>query len=117
MTPSASEFGVRRRSGWNASLRHEFPLGDGGEAALGGVRPMPDRMQDGQQPEALRSLKSAAKAGSRKPQEQGLEARGETVPIPAPLEQEQDAAAKVLQEGVDKNPRGMEEAARKAPQR
>jgi hypothetical protein len=78
---------------------------------------MPNRMQDGQQPEALRSLKSAAKAGSRKPREQGLEARGETTPIPAPLEQEQDAAAKVLQKGVEKDSQGMEEAARKAPER
>lgn len=78
---------------------------------------MPDRKQDGQQPEALRSLKSAAKAGSQKPPEQGLEARSDTAPIAAPLEQEQDAAAKVLQEGVEKNPKGMEEAARKAPER
>jgi hypothetical protein len=78
---------------------------------------MPNRTEDGQQPEALRSLKSAAKAGSQKPQDQGLEAREETAPIPAPLEQEQAAAAKVLQEGVEKNPRGMEEAARKAPDR
>jgi hypothetical protein len=78
---------------------------------------MPDRTQDGQQPEALRSLKSAAKAGSRKPPEQGLEARPDTAPVPAPLEQEQDAAAKVLQDGTRKNPRGMEEAARKAPRR
>ena len=76
---------------------------------------MPKPVQDGQQPEALRSLKSAAKAGSQKPQDQGLEARGETAPIPAPLEQEQAAAAKVLQEGVEKNPQGMEDAARKAP--
>ena len=78
---------------------------------------MPDRMQDGQQPEALRSLKSAARAGSQKPQDQGLEARGDTAPVSAPLEPEQDAAAKVLQEGVKKNPQGMEEAARKAPER
>jgi hypothetical protein len=78
---------------------------------------MPNRMQDGQQPEALRSLKSAAKAGSQKPRDQGLEARRDTAPIPAPPEQEQDAAAKVLQEGVEKNSRGMEEAARKAPRR
>lgn len=78
---------------------------------------MPDRTQDGQQPEALRSLKSAAKAGSQKPRDQGLEARGDTAPIPASPEQEQDAAAKVLQEGVKKNPQGMEEAAKKAPKR
>ncbi len=78
---------------------------------------MPNRMQDGQQPEALRSLKSAAKAGSQKPQDQGLEARGDTAPISASPEQEQDAAAKVLREGVKKNPQGMEEAAKKAPQR
>ena len=78
---------------------------------------MPNRMQDGQQPEALRSLKSAAKAGSQKPQEQGLEARGDTAPVPAALEQEQDAATKVLQEGVKKNPQGMEDAAWEAPER
>ncbi len=78
---------------------------------------MPNRMQDGQQPEALRSLKSAAKAGSQKPQDQGLEARGDTAPISASPEQEQDAATKVLREGVKKNPQGMEEAAKKAPQR
>ncbi len=78
---------------------------------------MPDRTKDGQQPEALRSLKSAAKAGSRKPQEQGLEARGDTAPIAAAPEQEQAAAAKVLREGVKKNPQGMEDAAKKAPRR
>jgi hypothetical protein len=78
---------------------------------------MPDRTQDGQQPEALRSLKSAAKAGSQKPKDQGLEARGDTAPILAPLEQEQDTAAKVLQEGVEKDTQGMEEAARNAPKR
>jgi hypothetical protein len=78
---------------------------------------MPNRMQDGQQPEALRSLKSAAKAGSRKPRDQGLEARGDTAPVPASPEQEQDAAAKVLREGVKKNPQGMEQAAKKAPRR
>jgi hypothetical protein len=78
---------------------------------------MPNRTQDGQQPEALRSLKSAAKAGSRKPDDQGLEARGDTAPVSASPEQEQDAAAKVLREGVKKNPRGMAEAAKKAPRR
>jgi hypothetical protein len=78
---------------------------------------MPTRVQDGQQPEALRSLKSAAKAGSQKPQEQGLEARGDTAPISAPLEEEQNAAAKVLKEGVARNPQGMEAAAQKAPKR
>ena len=78
---------------------------------------MPGRMKDGQQPEALRSLKSAAKAGSQKPKEQGLDARSDTAPIAASPEQEQDAAAKVLREGVEKNPQGMEEAAKKAPPR
>ncbi len=78
---------------------------------------MPNRTQDGQQPEALRSLKSAAKAGSQKPEGQGLEARRDTAPVPASPEQEQDAAAKVLREGVKKNSRGMEEAAKKAPRR
>jgi len=115
MTPNADGFGRAFRMERLAAPR--IPFGRGNKAAFGGVCPMPGRMQDGQQPEALRSLKSATKAGSQKLPEQGLEARGDTAPISAPLEQEQDAAAKVLQGGVEQNPQGMEDAARKAPKR
>jgi hypothetical protein len=81
---------------------------------------MPNRMQEtgkGQQPETLRSLKSAARAGSKKPREQGLEAQSDTAPIPAPPEQEQAAAAEILKAGTEKNPKAMEAAAKKAPRR
>jgi hypothetical protein len=72
---------------------------------------------DGQQPEALRSLETAAKAGSKKPDHQGLEATAETAPVPASLEQEEAAAAGVLSAGADKDPKGMDAAAKKAPER
>jgi hypothetical protein len=71
----------------------------------------------GQQPEALRSLNVAAKAGSKKPAEQGMQAKGETEPHPAPLEQEQQAAAEVLKAGAEKRPQDMEKAAKKVPDR
>lgn len=71
----------------------------------------------GQQPEALRSLKSAARSGSRKPADQGLEAKGDTAPRPASPKQKQSAAAEVLKAGVAKKPKAMESAAKKAPSR
>ena len=71
----------------------------------------------GQQPEALRSLKSAAKSGSKKPDDQRMTATGETAPRSAPLEQQEDAAAEVLAAGTRKDTKGMETAAKKAPKR
>ena len=56
----------------------------------------------GQQPEALRSLDAAAKAGSRKPDDQGLQATGKTAPRPDSLEEEQRKAAEVLKEGAER---------------
>ena len=71
----------------------------------------------GQQPEALRSLDAAAKAGSKKPDSQGLQATGKTAPKSAPLEAEQDAAAEVLKAGAEGRVGDMERAAKKAPPR
>jgi hypothetical protein len=71
----------------------------------------------GQQPEALRSLKSAARSGSRKPAGQAYEARGDTAPTPAAPERKQKAAAEVLKAGAEKRPDKMREAAKKAPER
>jgi hypothetical protein len=71
----------------------------------------------GQQPEALRSLKTAARSGSKKPQDQGLEAKDDTVPRAASPKQKQSAAAEVLKAGVAKDPKRMEAAAKKAPSR
>jgi hypothetical protein len=81
---------------------------------------MPNRSQGtgkGQQPEAIRSLEAAAKSGSRKPPEQGLEARGDTAPAPASSKQEQEAAAEILEARTEKDPKVMEAAAKKAPPR
>lgn len=71
----------------------------------------------GQQPEALRSLKSAARSDSKKPDGQGYEARADTAPKGARPEQKQKAAAEVLEAGTEKRPDKMTAAARKAPER
>jgi hypothetical protein len=71
----------------------------------------------GQQPEALRSLKAAARSGSKKPVDQGLAAKDDTAPRPASSKQKQSAAAEVLKAGVEKSPGKMEAAAKKAPPR
>lgn len=71
----------------------------------------------GQQPEALRSLKSAARSGSRKPDGQGYEAGADTAPKAVRPEQKQKAAAEVLKAGAEKRPDKMTAAARKAPER
>jgi hypothetical protein len=73
--------------------------------------------KQGQQPEALRSLKTAAEHGSKKPDDQGLTARGDTAPKPSSLKREQDTAAEVLEAGAQKDPRRMDKAAKKAPER
>ena len=71
----------------------------------------------GQQPEARRSLEAAAKAGSRKPDEQDLQATGKTAPRSAPLQAEQKAAAEVLKAGAEGRTSDMDKAAKKAPPR
>jgi hypothetical protein len=76
-----------------------------------------DRTKHGQQPEPLRSLETAAEHGSKKPDDQGLEAKGKTAPRPTDLKQEQKAAAEVLKAGTDHDPKRMEQAAKKAPGR
>ncbi len=60
-----------------------------------------DTKHTGQQPDPLRSLEAAAKAGSQKPGGQGLEARADTAPEPAPLEAEQRDAAEILKAGAE----------------
>jgi hypothetical protein len=67
----------------------------------------------GQQPEALRSLEAAAKAGSKKPDGQGLTATDQTAPTPASLEQEEQTAAEILRAGAEGDTKGMAAAAKK----
>ena len=71
----------------------------------------------GQQPEALRSSKTASRTGSRKPDGQGYEARSDTAPRPAAPGRKQQAAAEILKAGAEKRPDKMREAAKKAPER
>jgi hypothetical protein len=69
----------------------------------------------GQQPEAVRSLKAAARAGSKKPDDQELQSTGRTAPRSAPLKAKQDTAAEVLKAGAEGRVGDMESAAKKAP--
>ena len=66
----------------------------------------------GQQPEALRTFGTAARSGSKKPDDQGYEAKPETAPKSASSERKQKAAAEVLQAGVEKDPKKARDAAK-----
>jgi hypothetical protein len=57
----------------------------------------------GQQPEAEASLEAAARSGSRKPEDQGLEARPDTAPRPESSDRKQAEAAEILREGARKD--------------
>lgn len=61
---------------------------------------------DGQQPEALASLEAAAKSGSKKPDDQGLQARPDTAPKPESLAKEEAEAAEILKDGAEKDTAG-----------
>lgn len=67
---------------------------------------MPDRKDKigpkGQEPEALATFEAAARSGSRKPERQGLTAEPQTEPHPASLEDQEKAAADILNEGTEK---------------
>lgn len=69
------------------------------------------------QPEVLAKFGEAARDGDGKPDKPGLRATGETAPVPMDPRQEQDAATKVLREGVFKRDEGAEEAIDKLPDR
>ena len=61
---------------------------------------------DGQQPEALASLKAAARSGSKKPDDQGLQAKADTAPKPDSLEKEEAQAAEILKKGAERDTKG-----------
>jgi hypothetical protein len=69
------------------------------------------------QPEVLAGLGAAAKAGGKKPEDEGLFATPSTAAMPGDQEQEVDAATKVLREGATKMDQGAAEAIRKLPDR
>lgn len=70
-----------------------------------------------QRPEALAAFAVAARADDNKPKNLGLVATPNTAPIPTDSEQKDDAATKVLQEGVTGEDHGSEEAIEKLPDR
>ncbi len=54
------------------------------------------------QPDPEAGLEAASRSGSRKPAEQGVEARPDTAPKGGSLEDEQREAARILAENADK---------------
>ena len=59
----------------------------------------------GQQPEALKTFGAASRAGSVKPEDQGLTATSETRPKPKDSAQKNEAAAEVLNAGATGKPK------------
>ena len=71
----------------------------------------------GPRPEALAKFAEVARNDDGQPVREGVEATEETAPIPASPKLEQDAATKVLREGVLHRKQGAKEAIEKLPDR
>lgn len=71
----------------------------------------------GQQPEALATFAASARNDGRKPKDVGLEATEATKPLKTSPDKKQDAANKVLREGVLGKDQGADEAIDKLPDR
>lgn len=72
---------------------------------------------EGERPEALAKFAEVARNYDGKPVRTGTEATAETSPIPADSSQKQDAATKVLREGVLRQGQGADEAIDRLPDR
>lgn len=72
---------------------------------------------EGERPEALAKFAEVARNGDGKPVRNGTEATAETAPIPTDPAQKQDAATRVLREGVLKQDQGADEAIDRLPDR
>ncbi|CAN5472581.1 hypothetical protein BH10PSE7_BH10PSE7_14570 [soil metagenome] len=70
-----------------------------------------------QQPESLATFAEASRKGGEKPKDLGLKADQHTKPIPTDSRKKDDAATKVLQEGVTHKDKGADEAIDKLPDR
>ena len=81
------------------------------EAAIG------QESVEGERPEALAKFAEVARNGDGKPVRNGTEATAETAPIPTDPAQKQDAATRVLREGVLKQDQGADEAIDRLPDR
>jgi hypothetical protein len=72
---------------------------------------------EGERPEALAKFAEVARNGDGKPVRNGTEATSETAPIPTDPTQKQDAATRVLREGVLQQDQGADEAIDRLPDR
>lgn len=72
---------------------------------------------EGERPEALAKFAEVARNDDGKPVRNGTEATAETAPIPTDPAQKQDAATRVLREGVLKQDQGAYEAIDRLPDR
>lgn len=72
---------------------------------------------EGERPEALAKFAEVARNGDGNPVRNGTEATAETAPIPTDPTQKQDAATRVLREGVLKQDQGADEAIDRLPDR
>jgi len=72
---------------------------------------------EGERPEALAKFAEVARNDDGRPVRTGTEATAETAPIPTDPTQKQDAATKVLREGVLKQDQGADEAIDRLPDR
>jgi len=72
---------------------------------------------EGERPEALAKFAEVARNDDGKPVRNGTEATAETAPVPTDPTQKQDAATKVLREGVLKQDQGADEAIDRLPDR
>ncbi len=71
----------------------------------------------GQQPEALATFAEAARHGGKKPDDIGYEATKASGPLPGNLDEEEAAAAKVLNEDATGQEKGGKKAAHDLPDR
>ena len=69
------------------------------------------------QPEALATFAEASRAKSKTPDKSSLTATDETAPIPTNSRKKDEAATKVLREGVTGTDQGAEEAVDELPDR
>ena len=72
---------------------------------------------EGERPEALAKFAEVARNDDGKPVRNGIEATEQTAPIPTDPALKQDAATRVLREGVLKQNQGADEAIEKLPDR
>ena len=70
-----------------------------------------------EQPESLATFAEASRADGKKPDELGLVADEHTAPIPTDSKMKDEAATKVLKEGVTGEDQGAEEAIERLPDR